>query len=467
MIDQLIALGALGMPQPHHETYLSTVTYSRFLQVKAKPTTTFINDPITGTQIDVLYWVENVGGVLTAFCQISIPLATAAMGHNYLHAGLASLPHEVKCAALLIKVTLLVLGFTTEEVARFMQSCRPELVELTWHTGTASPRARRNLQKRTKEFFDAQLSMSGRHDVGVSDVDYQEGSGKPGLLVTLKNGDKYRQYGKIDQVQSRTKKGRNKGRMPETTLAQQPYMLKTIETHVRNELLIGPATLKHFKQEHPGSWTIEAFTKIVDYVWEYMGFPVKGTTRNLAGRKLELSPEAEATWQGYLAGNYMSKVLPSHTFTRHRASIKRAKGQDIAAKHQGQRAARPENVGYQLSYARHWEPSGNERELVLCEETAPAIIQERMWGIAFLETGEIPEFEDVQAREKWLSRWKGFMDRERGGHRLNRVDGSAPGSPPMPPLDIRHRKGSGISDAPVQAGVQDQIIMFEGELMLI
>ena len=381
MIDQLIALGALGMPQPHHQTYLSTVTYSRFLHVKAKPTTTFINDPITGTQIDVLYWVENVGGVLTAFCQISIPLATAAMGHNFLHAGLASLPHEVRCAALLIKVTLYLLGFTTEEVTRFMQSCRPTLVELTWHTNTASPRARRNLQKRTKEYFDAQLSMSGRHDVGVSDVDYQEGNGKPGLLVSLKNGDKYRQYGKIDQVQSRTRKGRNKGRMPDATAAQQPYMLKTIETHVRNELLIGPATLKLFGQEHPGSWTVETFSKIVDHVWAYMGFPAKGNTRTLAGRKLKLSPEAEATWQGYLAGHDMSKVLPSHTFTRHRASIKRAKGQDIAGKYQA-RAARPENMGYQLSYARHWEPSGNDRKLVLCEETAPAIVQERLWGIA-------------------------------------------------------------------------------------
>ena len=466
MIDQLIALGALGMPQPHHQTCLSTVSYSRFLHAKAKPTTTFIKCPITGAQIDLVYWVEDVGGVPTAFCRISIPLATATMGHNYLHAGLASLPHEVKCAALLIKVTLLVLGFTTEEVTRFMQSCKPELVELTWHTDTASPRAKRNLQKRTKKYFDAQLSMSGRHDVGVSDVDYKEGNGKPGLLVTLKNGDKYRQYGKIDQVQSRTRKGRNKGRMPDATLAQQPYMLKKIETHVRNELLIGPATLKHFKQEHPGSWTVEAFTNIVDYVWEYMGFPVKGTTRNLTGRKLKLSPEAEATWQGYLVGNDMSKVLPSHTFTRHRASIKSAKGQDIAVKYQA-RAARPENVGYQLCYARHCEPTGDERKLVLCEETAPAIVQELRWGVAFLESGEIPEFDDVQAREKWLSRWKGFMDRERGGHRLKQVDEPAPSSPPLPPLEMRHRKCSGISDAPVQADVQDQIIMFEGELMLI
>lgn len=413
MIDRLIIKGAVGTPQPHHQTCLSQVTYTRFLQSKAKTTTTFINSPITGAQIDVQYWIDSIAGRPTAFVQISIPLASATMGHNYIHAGLDSLNCEVICGALLVKITLTVLGFTADEIVQFMRTSEPQLVEVTWHRNTASARARLNLQKRTKSFFDAQLLLSGRHDIAVCDVDYQEGNGKPGLLVSFKSGDQYRQYGKFDQVKSRAKKGRNKARMSDAIRESVRDIVQKLETQVRNELLFGPETLKRSDLGHPSLWTAEKFLALINRTWTYIGFPPKGTSSIASEPESKLSPQAENTWQRYLAGEDVQKALPPHTFTRHRASIKKRWGKDIADKPKG-RGARPESIGHQLGYGQHCEPTETERRLVLCQETAPPIIQELRSGLGFLETGELPTFDSESTRDAWLLRWKFFTERERG-----------------------------------------------------
>lgn len=409
MIDTFIAKGALGPPQPHHQTCLSKVTYSRFSHAKAKPTTTFILSPITGAQIDVKYWVEHVAGVATAFVEVRIPLASATVGHNYAHAGLDSIRLEVKCAALLTKVTLTVLGFTPDEVACFMGSTVPRQAELTWHTATASRRARLSAQRRTKDHFDAQRLASGRHDVGVADVHYEEGNGNPGVLVELKGGDLFRQYGKAEQVSSRTLKISTQRRMSEEARKYRPMILAEIEDHVRNEVLVGTETLRMFDAEHPGSWTAEKLKAVIDYVWEKAGLAPEQPVGDA-----ELSPEVEVTWQRYLAGKDLVKELPPYTFRRHRALIKAAKGddKDIAIRRKS-RAVRPGAVGRQQCYDRRWEPAGELRKTVLCEETAPAIIEELQWGLAFLETGKVPDSDG----SRWqAARWIAFVARE-GGRR--------------------------------------------------
>jgi hypothetical protein len=409
MIDTFIAKGRLGPRQPHHQACLSMVTYSRFLQAKAKPTTTFIGSPMTGAQIDLKYWVEHVAGVATAFAEVRIPLASATVGHNYAHAGLDSIRLEVKCAALLTKITLTVLGFTPDEVACFMDSTVPQQVELTWHTATASKRARLSAQRRTKGHFDAQRLASGRHDVGVADVHYEEGNGKPGLLVELKGGDLFRQYGKAEQVSSRTLKIRTQRWMSEEAREFKPMILAEIEDHVRNEVLVGLETFRRFGAEHPSTWTAEKLKSVIDYVWGKAGLAPEQPVGDE-----ELSPEVEVTWQRYLAGKDLVKDLPPYTFRRHRALIKAAKGddKDIAIRRKS-RAVRPEALGRQQCYDRRWEPAGELRKTVLCEVTAPAIIEELQWGLAFLETGEPPDCDEGRWR---AARWVAFVARE-GGRR--------------------------------------------------
>ena len=75
MIDKAILEGPLGPPLPHHQVCLSQVTYSRLLHEKTKPTTTYVNSPITGAQIDVKYWIKTADGISTAMFEISIPLS--------------------------------------------------------------------------------------------------------------------------------------------------------------------------------------------------------------------------------------------------------------------------------------------------------------------------------------------------------------------------------------------------------
>ena len=125
------------------------MTHSRNLQSKVLRATTFINSPLTGRQIDVEYTVEDHEGVPTAFLKITLPTAAASVGHNYAHAGLASVRSEVEVSAALVRVTLAVLGFTPDEIKRFMKGARCQHLELTWHTPTASRRARLSLQNRT------------------------------------------------------------------------------------------------------------------------------------------------------------------------------------------------------------------------------------------------------------------------------------------------------------------------------
>jgi hypothetical protein len=409
MIDQLTIKGPLGAAQPHHQKQLSTVSYTRHLQTKVKPTTTFIASPITEAQIEVKYWVEET----IAYVLLKIPLASALVGHNYFHTGLESIPYEVTCIDLLIRVVLTALGFSSGEVRHFRKNAETQLIELTWHTATASKNARINLQKRTRAFFDDQRSISAKHDIGVSDVDHRELNGKSCLLVSLKNGNKVRQYAKIDHASARGRRHRDQTRFKPKIHQHRQVILDKIATHVRNEVLLCSKWLKSMELQHPTSWTKETLKKAIDRVWQNSGLVFKRPSRRLQLHK-ELSSSANATLIRHLAGEPLN--LPEHTFVRHRKAIKRLAGVDIAITHKA-RTACPFQLGKQLSYDRRWEPRDDIRKHVICEETAPAIIRELKDGLAFLADGTLPDFAEETGRADWLSRWGSFADRENGNRK--------------------------------------------------
>ena len=410
MFDTTSFKGPLGRPVSHHQTHISVLTHHRNLQSKVLRATTFINSPLTGRQIDVEYTVEDHEGVPTAFVTITLPTAAASVGHNYAHAGLASVRSEVEVSAALVRVTLAALGFTLDEIGRFMKGARCQHLELTWHTSTASRRARLSLQNRTKQHFDALLSIKGRHDIQISDVDYKEGNGSPGLLVTLKSGDRFRQYGKADQIRSRKRRDRSDAWMSTDTRQYRQSILDAIEHHTRNEVIACAETLRDLGLEHPRSWNEASLKRLIGHVWKEAGLRPQQPDNNR-----ELSPEVEETWRKYLDGDDLRESLSDHTFGRHRAIIKEVKGedQDIAIPRKS-RAVRPASLGRQLCYERHWEPSGQLRQAVLCEETAPAILEELERGLAFIQDGIVPPFEDSAERAKWVYRWQEFVARERG-----------------------------------------------------
>ena len=438
------------------------VRFSRFSHSFSKPTTTYINSPLTGTQIDVDYWIEDHDKPL-AYIEIKIPLASATAGHNLIHAGLESILQETKCAALIARITLAVLGFTPAEVDQFIRQAETTLLELTWHTKTASGRAKLNLLARTKDHFDAQYSIKVRHDVAVSNMYYMEGNGNPGLLVEFKGGDGFRQYGKAAQAQSRTKRDRKKSRVEKPAQRFRQALLDAIEHDVRNELLVGRQTLAELGLLNPSSWNAENLKGLIDHVWAKMGF--HSHREGDAGESL--SPEAVDTWRRHCNGEDMQKVLPAYTFSRHRGAIKAAKGEDIALEKKWRHVS-PKNLGHQLCYGRRWKPSGDIGNMIVGSEAGPAIIEELKRGLAFIESGELPDFDDMAEQAAWLKKWREFMEAEGGRKSLPSQAPEMPHRQLLPPKRRNsHLFKGGIGSVRVPIGVIDQLIFVDNEWRVV
>lgn len=408
MIDKIIVYGPLGEALPEHKRHLSALTHARNSLAKTLPSTTFVRSPITGNQIDVEYFVERISGKEIALARVTLPLSTATVGHNYAHAGFESVRAEVRCAEKLVKVILAVLGFTSEEITRFAQGTVCQHLELTWHTATASRRASLCLRKRTKKHFAELFAIKSRHDICIAGFDYREGDGNPSLLVKTKNRDMFRQYSKSEQILSRSRQERANSRMTATARQYRRALTDEIQFHVRNEVILAEKTLKECGLEHPRSWNPKSLHRVVERVWSDLGLtPTIDADSGFSSR------EVEKTWQKYLAGENVQKLLADHTFTRHRASIKAITGKDIAIPCQRLKFSSAA-LGKQLSYGRRWQPRDDLRKMILCEMTAPAITEELVRGLSLLRDGEILPFDNETDADHWWAVWKTFLTREAG-----------------------------------------------------
>ncbi|MEK2603349.1 hypothetical protein [Burkholderia arboris] len=407
MIDTLLVKGPLGPHQTHHGKRLAQMLLGRFSSEKSKPTVTYVNSPLTGAQMEVRYWVEQAGGSWIATASVRIPLASATIGQNYAHAGPADIELEKRCAGSLVKVALTACGFQESEIKHFMEGSRTDLLELTWHTETKSRNAQRNLMKRTREAFDGLRAISRRHDVFVQDVDFREKNNASGLLVTLKTGDEFRQYQKYDQVLAKTNRGKSKYAVAPSIRSHAKELLETIDTHVRNEIILGPETLEKLELSHPDAWTPDTMRAVVEWFWHKAGLSVEPSFDHAA-----LGEAARQTLARYEAGEAIEQSLSDATFTRHRQEILAVGGPDIALRAAGL-TDKLKSVGRQLAYDKRWRVPTKFRNLVLCDATAPAIIEELKQGLEYVRDGVLPEIADETARNAWLTRWNKFVQSER------------------------------------------------------
>lgn len=398
------------MPQPHHLDALAQVSFARFSASKSKPTTTFISSPLTGAQVEVRYWIQSAA-IPTAMLEISLPLASATIGQNYIHAGLASVHWEMACAAVLVRIILTALRFDLKEIQQFIELATGEFLELTWHANTASTRARLNLQKRSANWFEQQATISSYHDIGVKDVDYRRKNGSPGLLVEFKTGDKLRQYGKYDQTAALSQKGKHRYAFSPELAACKPELLQAIESHVRNEVLINAKTLKSLGMLSLSTWSPETLRTALDAVWVQTGLANDTNPPTKTESSKSLGPEVMETLARYRAGDLNLKSdLPAATFSRHRKAISEFDGTDIA--HQPLKRLVRSSSLRQLAYDRRWEPSGELRQVALCEVTGPQILLELNRGLAYLQNGELPDIAKNDLAS-WIEKWKKFAVRER------------------------------------------------------
>jgi len=126
MIDSIIVKGPLGAPQDHHERRLAHVAFRQLSTEKSSPGTTFISSPLTGAQMEVRYWVEQVGDRWVAMASVKIPLASATIGQNYAHGGLDDIHLEMRCAGWLTRIALTACGFSEAEIDHFIKHSRTE-----------------------------------------------------------------------------------------------------------------------------------------------------------------------------------------------------------------------------------------------------------------------------------------------------------------------------------------------------
>lgn len=360
--------------------------------------------------MEVKYWIESVQ-TPTAMLEIKLPLASATMGQNYIHTGLASVGWEIACAAALVKIILTTLRFDLDEIQQFVELATGEFLELSWHTKTASTRARLSLQRRSANWFEQQATISSYHDIEVKDVDYRRKNGSPGLLVEFKSGDKFRQYGKFDQTAALSQKGKHRYAASPEFEARKPEFLQAIESHVRNEVLVCSKTLKSLGLLSLYTWSPETLRTALDAVWDKTGL------RDSTDQKLHteisktISPEAMSTLARYRTGDQtLRSELPAATFSRHRKAISHFDGTDIA--HNPIKKVMRSSSLRQLSYDRRWEPSGDWRRTALCEITGPQLLRELNRGLAYLQNGELPDIAPNEL-ECWVEKWKKFAVRER------------------------------------------------------
>lgn len=405
MIDKLIIDGMYGPFQQHHLDRLAQVSYARFLQSKTKPTTTFINSPLTGAQIEVLHEVKNVAGIGMGYLQISIPVASALIGHNYFHAGLEVLRHEIKCVELLVKVLLVGIGLNPEEIHRFMKMAKIILAEATWHTPTANVRARKACQSRTIEHMKAKRELSSRHDVQVSDALILDSKSGVSMFVQLKSDDHFRQYCKSEQIQAQLKKPRNDSYVSKVMRQKLASILTLLDSQVRNEIIVGKKTLISAGIRHPRDMHPESFEKAMLGVWGGLGFGRRQVDRS------KLSNSAKDTLQRFEAGEDVMKTLPDYRVSRDRAMILANGGPDILEDRTGLRF-KSAHVGKQLQYPRRWPLPDELRDLAVSERTAPAIMLELQQGLDFVTDGVLPDIADPVQATAWRQRWMAFARAE-------------------------------------------------------
>lgn len=408
MLDKIIVVGPWGPAQPHHLHRLAQITYSRFLQAKAKQTTTFINSPLTGAQMEVVYRVKNVADTFMGYVQITIPVATALIGHNRFHAGLEVIRLEVKCVELLVRILLVSIGMTPAELEHYMKMARPLLLELTWHNQTASVDARKAAQRRTQDLMRAKRELSSRHDVEIDDAEVKDSKSGTSLKVTLKSGGGYRQYNKAEQMKSRRKKARAENFVSDAMRPKLAAVTPELEVQTRNELLAAEQSLRAAGITHPRHITAKSVTAVIASMWDSLGFDEASQVLD----ESMLADSAKDTLRRFMAGEDVTKTLPAYRISRDRKTIKNAGGPEIDVRSKKRFRFNPANLGAQQHYKSRWRLRQELRELVVSECTAPALMEELAQGLAFVTDGELPEIVDPEKRAAWNHRWQRFAREE-------------------------------------------------------
>jgi len=206
---------------------------------------------------------------------------------------------------------------------------------------------------------------------------------------------------------AKTNKGKSKYAVAPSIRPRAKELLDAIDTHDRNEIILGADTLANLSLSHPDTWTPESLRCAIDWFWCAAGLNVEGSFDPAA-----IGEAARQTFIRYEAGEAVAQLLSAATLTRHRQEILAAGGPDIDPRAAGL-MEKLKSVGRQLAYDKRWRVPTEFRNLVLCDATAPAIIEELKQGLEYVRDGVLPDIADEPTRDGWLARWNKFVQSER------------------------------------------------------
>ena len=374
MIDNFTFKGRIRPVVNGTTSRFDQVAIIRNSTIKTVPTTSYLNSPVTGAQIEILPSTEVLAGIAWETLTIKLPVAATLAGQNMIHNGLDELQYELKCIRRLVKWVLLSYQFDEREIAFFLQNGEVQSAELTWHTATASRRAALLAQARTIAHFVALENIRGRHDVQVFDVDIWIRNGKTCMLVTFKDGSQFRQYIKAEQATSRTKSNRRACFVSKMMRQHFEEIVAAIDTHLRNEVILSHKLMKKLGILHPRDWSIESLEAAIKAVMT-MGRLNQGRVTKPSDLVRDgLSPQVLETADRYFAGESNTDRLSPQVRSKHRRLLA-SKRLDIAEERRPSRSQSIARAGLQLQYTKRWVPDGAIRRLGICQESAVAITE--------------------------------------------------------------------------------------------
>lgn len=374
MIDRHTFKARIKLFDPADRDRFAQVIIAQHSTAKVKPTITFVKTALTGAQMEILPSVEtdtlgNQWLVLT----ITVFVAAALAGQNFVHAGLDHVGAEVTCISRLMRVDLSRLGFTPEEIDFFLGHTANQELELTWHRATASRRAARALLARAIRHFQALEKISGRHDSLVESVKLETERSKTGMLVTFTNGCQLRLYLKAEQAESRTKAKRQLSFVSKAMRHHLPELKAAVETHLRIESIFSASFMAERGIGHPNSLTTEALAAALRDLMAMARLDRPFATRLEDVDTTGLSAEVMESLVPHFNCADLTEELAPATMTRHRQALS-PRGVELAVVRTRRNPALGATLCAQLSYENRWRPPAALLKRAVTWDTAPAIL---------------------------------------------------------------------------------------------
>lgn len=374
MIDRTTVKAPIKPFHRDDSSRFAQVIIAQHSQAKVKPTITYIDSPLTGSQIEITPSVErDVYDNDWLVLSIQVFVAANLVGQNYVHGDLSHIMSEWECVARFIRVIFNRERFTPEEIDFFLKHSKVQELEVCWHRQTASRRAARALLKRGLAHFQALETLSGRHDSLIEFVDVQTRKNRTTFLVNFKNGCQLRLYLKAEQSESRTKANRLLSFVAKALRPHVDAYEEAVDTKVRVEPIFSASYLESKGYQHPNSLTPEVVEGCIEELMAMARLDIPFATRLEDVDASNMSTELRETVAAYFDGQDLVATMAPHTFTRHRQALA-PHGLELAVRYVKSRCALGSTLCKQLPYVNRWKPSAALLAHALTSDTTPGIL---------------------------------------------------------------------------------------------